>query len=400
METGRVINRRYLLQRLLKQGQVCLVYQGVDQVLQRPVAVKSVPARHVPAYRAAIRITSHFSHPNIIGLYDLVAEPETLYIVQEYVEGHDFAALLHSSLTPYEVADFGVQICQALLFAGNSARKVCHGDLTPTAVLRDRQGLVRINNFALPSDLYYFENWSVMGSTGVVVSDEGLPWGQWSEGRHADDTRAASLLLYQLLAGRSPGTARVDPPVDGQLRFLRGTPPELCETVARAVVRSHPQHIHTVEALYNALKSLADTLEPLPASVYQTQPQPQPVELPHPVQLSPLAGGSEGIEELRGTGKLVSALPARGKGDTGLRLSAYGQDGSAEPNMLDTSHNAPTTVAGVSVKLAAARRAAYPELDTTQSQRTPVLWLLLLGLLMFALFFVVGYFAGHLLFAH
>jgi len=398
VETGRVINRRYLLQRLLKQGRVCLVYQGVDQVLQRPVAVKSVPARHIPAYRAAIRMASHFSHPNIIGLYDLIAEPETLYVVQEYVEGNDFAALLQSSLTPYEVADFGAQICQALLFASNSARKVCHGDLTPTAVLRDRQGLVRVNNFALPSDLYYFENWSVMGSAGVVVSDEDLPWGQWSEGRHADDTRAVGLLLYQLLAGRSPGAARVDPPVDGQLRFLRGTPPELCETVARTVVRSHPQQVHTVEALYSALKTMADTLEPLPGGAYQTQPQP--VELPHPAQLAPLAGSSEGIEELRGTGKLVSALPARGKGDTGLRLSAYRQDGSAEPNVLETSHNAPTTVAGVSVKLAAARRAAYPELDTMQPQRTPVLWFLLLGLLMFALFFVVGYFAGHLLFAH
>ncbi len=398
METGRVIHRRYLLQRLLKQGRVCLVYQGVDQVLQRPVAVKSVPALHVPAYRAAIRMASHFSHPNIIGLYDLIAEPETLYVVQEYVEGHDFSALLQSLLTPFEVADFGAQICQALLFASNSARKVCHGDLTPTAVLRDRHGLVRVNNFALPSDLYYFENWSVMGSAGVVVSDEDLPWGQWSEGRHADDTRAVGLLLYQLLAGRSPGAPRIDPPVDGQLRFLRGTPPELCETVARTVIRSHPQHIHTVEALYNALKTMADTLEALPGSAYQTQPQP--VELPHPAQLSPLAGSSEGIEELRGTDKLVSALPARGKGDTGLRLSAYWQDGSAEPNVMETSHNAPTTVAGVSVKLAAARRAAYPELDTMQPQRTPVLWLLLLGLLMFALFFVVGYFAGHLLFAH
>jgi hypothetical protein len=164
------------------------------------------------------------------------------------------------------------------------------------------------------------------------------------------------------------------------------------------VVRAHPQHIVTVEALYNALKTLADTLEPLPGSAYQTQPQP--VELPHPAQLSPLAGSSEGIEDLRGTGKLVSALPARGKDNTGLRLSAYRQDGSEEPGVLETSHNAPTTVAGVSVKLAAARRAAYPELDTAQPRRTPVLWLLLLGLLMFALFFVVGYFAGHLLFAH
>ncbi len=398
METGRVINRRYLLQRLVKQGRACIVYQGVDQVLQRTVVVKSVPSRHIPAYRAAIRMISHFSHPNIIGLYDLVAEPETLYIVQEYVEGDDFATLLQSSLAPYEVVDFGAQVCQALLYASNSARKVCHGDLTPTAVLRDRQGLVRVNNFALPSDLYYFENWSVMGAAGVIISDEDLPWGQWSEGRHADDTRAVGLLLYQLLAGRSPGATRVEPPVDGQLRFLRGTPPELCETVARAVVRSHPQHIETVETLYSALKALTDTLEPSTSSAYQTQPQP--VELPHPAQLSPVAGSSEGIEDLRGTGKLVSALPARGNGNIGLRLSAYRSDGSAEPNVLEIAHDAPTTVAGVSVKLDAARRAAHPELDTTQPRHTPIIWLLLLGLLMFALFFVVGYFAGHLLFAH
>jgi serine/threonine protein kinase len=396
VETGRVINRRYLLQRLLKQGRACIVYQGVDQVLQRTVAVKSVPARHIPAYRAAIRMISHFSHPNIIGLYDLIAEPETLYIVQEYVEGDDLTALLQSSLTPYEAVDFGAQVCQALLYASNSARKVCHGDLTPTAVLRDRQGLVRVNNFALPSDLYYFENWSVMGSAGVIVSDQDLPWGQWSEGRHADDIRAVGLLLYQMLAGRSPGATRVEPPIDGQLRFLRGTPPELCETVARAVVRSHPQRIETVETLYNALKALTDTLERLTSSAYQTQP----VELPPPAQLSPVAGSSEGIEDLRGSSKLVSALPARGNDNTGLRLSAYWSGGGAEPNVLETAHDAPTTVAGVSVKLEAARQAAHPELDTTQPRHTPVLWLLLLGLLMFALFFVVGYFAGHLLFAH
>jgi serine/threonine protein kinase len=401
VETGRVISRRYLLQRLVKQGRVCAVYQGIDQVLQRTVAVKAVPARHVPAYRVAIRMTSHFSHPNIIGLYDLVVEPETLYVVEEYVEGDEFPALLQAVLTPYEVADFGAQICQALLYAGSSSHKVCHGDLTPTAVLRDRQRLVRVNNFALPSDLYYFENWSVVGSAGVVVSNKELPWGQLTEGRHDDDTRAVGLLLYQLLAGRSAGATRVDPPVDGQLRFLRGTPAELCETIARAVVRSHPQHIDTVETLYNTLRTLTDALEPptstLAGSAYQTQPQP--VELPHPSQLTPIAGSSAAIEDLRGTGKLVSALPARESGNTGLKLSAYRSDGSIESSTVDTAHNAPTTVADVSVKLAAARRAAYPEPDT-EARRTPFLLILLLGLLIFVLFFVVGYFAGHLLFAH
>src|SRR5690348_10095087 len=87
VETGRLIHRRYLLQRLIQQGQYATLYQGTDQVLQRAVVAKVVPAEHIPAYRAALRATAQFSHPNIVGTYDLIIEPDKLYIVQEYIEG-------------------------------------------------------------------------------------------------------------------------------------------------------------------------------------------------------------------------------------------------------------------------------------------------------------------------
>src|SRR5712691_6046410 len=87
VEIGRVIGGHYLLQRRIKQGQCSNVYQGIDQSFQRLVAVKAVSAAFAPTYRAAIRKTSQFSHPNIITLYDLALEQEQLYLVQEYVEG-------------------------------------------------------------------------------------------------------------------------------------------------------------------------------------------------------------------------------------------------------------------------------------------------------------------------
>jgi len=149
VETGRIIQRRYLLQQLVKQGQVCAVYQGFDHVLQRAVAVKVVPPEYIPAYRAAIKATSQFSHPNIVGIYDVLVENEFLYVVQEFVEGHDFSSLLQTSLAAYQVAELGAQICLALLYAGAPSRKVSHGDLTPAAILRDRYGSIRVNNFAL-----------------------------------------------------------------------------------------------------------------------------------------------------------------------------------------------------------------------------------------------------------
>jgi serine/threonine protein kinase len=387
LETGRVINRRYLLQRLIKHGQVCAIYQGTDQVLQRTVAIKVVPSSDMTAYRAAIKLTAHFSHPNIVGLYDLVIEPETLYIIQEHIEGLPFSALLQQQLSPFEIVAIGMQISQALIYAESEPSNVCHGDLTPSAIMRDPQGLVRVNNFALPGDFLYFQNWCKMGGDDIVFPDPELPYGQQSEARRSDDVRATGLLLYQLLAGRAPGASVVEPPPDGRLRFQRNVPPQLCETVARAVVRQHPQRICTPEALYTDLKALSETLaQPAPVvmPVASTVYQP-PVE---PIVISQAASP--------GTGKLASVLPVRDTEQPGLNLSSYRSDQSMQ-NPLEQVSPASPTVADVSLKLAAARQAAYPEPVPPQQSRPSLLPILAIGLVVFVLLFIIGFFAGHFL---
>lgn len=387
METGRVINRRYLLQRLIKRGQVCAIYQGTDQVLQRTVAIKVVPSSDIAAYRAAIKLTAHFSHPNIVGLYDLVVEPETLYIIQELIEGAPFSVLLQHQLSPSDVVDIGMQISQALIYADDASPSVCHGDLTPSAIMRDPQGLVRVNNFALPGDFLYFQGWSRMGGDDIVSFDPELPYGQQSESRRSDDVRATGLLLYQFLAGRAPGASTVEPPPDGRLRFQRNSPPELCETVARAVVRQHPQRICTPEALYTDLKTLSETLSqqapivvPVASIPYQTQVESVGISQP----VSP------------GTGKLASALPTHDAEQPDINLSPYRSNHSAQIPLEQITPSSPT-VADVSLKLAATRQAAYPEPVSQQQSRQSFLPILLIGLVVFILLFVVGYFAGHFL---
>ena len=401
-ETGRMISRRYLLQRLLQQGQVCAVYQGFDQVLQRSVAVKVAPVEHITEYRAALRATSQFSHQNIIGIYDLVVESESLYLVQEYVDGDDFSLLLQAQLTPYEVVDIGVQVCQALLYAGSSSRKVCHGDLTPTSIMRDRRKTVRINNFALPGDLNYFASWSALGGDSVTVSDRDLPWGQISEARRSDDTRAAGILLYQLLSGHAPSATVVDPPLDGRLRFSRSVPAEVCEVVARSIVRQHPQYISTADVLLAELKVLAEVLEPPSVisvvgsamNAYQTD------NMISPMQFSPALSAP-------GTGNLVTALPVRETGQTGLGLSAFRSDVDVQalpveqilPSMPSA---ADPTLAEMPVKLVSPRQTDYPQslAHNNQSRRLNVPLMILFGLILFALFFAAGFYLAHSLLFH
>ncbi len=378
VETGRVIQRRYQLQRLVKQGQICAVYQGFDQVLQRPVAVKVAAAEQTATYRAALRLTSQFAHPNIIGVYDLIIEPDAFYLVQEYVDGDDFSALLQMQLTPYQVADFGVQVCRALMYAGTPSRKVCHGDLTPAAVIRDRSGLVRLNNFALPSDTNYFATWNVVGNDGRSLADAQLPWGQLTEERRADDARAVGLLLYQTLTARTPGATAVEPPADGRLRFQRNIPPELCNIVARAIVRQHPQYITTADALYAELKLLAETLEP--PIVVTTGMVGMDDFAAHS---QPLMGGQMAGVAVRETG---AAAP-------------FTEGNAAFTGMESALSPSSATMADLPAKLATARQAAYAQVAPAGQERKfnwPVL--IGLGLGLFVFFFIVGFFLSRAVF--
>ena len=384
----RLIQKRYQLQRVLTQGQVCTVYLAFDQVLQRAVTVKIIPAEHIAVYKASIRLTAQFSHANIIGTYDFIQEADVLYLVQEYVDGDSFGSLLQAQLSPYAVADFGVQVCQALLYAGSSTRGVCHGDLTPSAIIRDRRGLVRINDFALPSDVRYFASWSLVGGNGNAVSDTELPWGKMSDGRRADDTRAVGLLLYQLLSGRPSGATSVEPPMDGRLRFLRNVPVELCEIIARTVVVQHPQHINTPEVLYEELRKQVETLELsaeiVPARGSQTEDNTRGSSFVPPS--SPA---------LPGTGKLVTALPVRESGQAGTSLSAFQTEGNGPMVAMEQQMPRPQFVASATD---APFKLGQPYTPQTEARSTPHLSipvLILFCLLVFIAFFIIGYFVAH-----
>lgn len=394
METGLLIYERYRLQNLIQQGTSSSIYYGVDEVLSRAVAVKVVPAQDMAAYRSAIKMTANFSHPNIVGLYDLIIETNRLYVVQEFIEGENFAALMQKALTPFAVVDIGSQICEALLYAGSSTRRVMHGDLTPSAILRDRNGFVRVNNFALPSELAYFQKWSNMGGDGPALAETELPWGVASDARRADDTRAVGLLLYQLLASRTPGTNTVEPRPDGRLSFQRNVPPELCETVARAVARQHPNAITTPESLYAELRLLADAYEPpVPIAIPVTSAQDEQA-----LALQRAAAG----------GRLATALPIRDTDRSGLNISPFSSGQSARLPAADVAPSSPT-VADPALKLASARQDPYSEYQQrgqlqqeqqARQGRSALLSILLICLVVFVILFLIGYFAGQFLIPH
>jgi len=250
-----------------------------------------------------------------------------------------------------------------------------------------------VKNFAQPTDCPHCQIWATVGSEGPSLSEPDLPRGQWSGGRQADDTRATALLLYQLLAGRPPGATTVEPPPDGVLRFQRNMPRELCETIARAIARQHPQHINTVEELYNELKNLTETLEPAFSVPVTTATAPRREEVVHgrpsPVPIQQFSPSGTGRPE--GRSQESPLRPVRDTENPGLNLSAYGGE---QKLVLPAPAIVPPGVADVSLPPAPVRQAVYPQPQVEERRRTPFLLILLICLLVFALFFAIGYFAG------
>ena len=131
---------------------------------------------------------------------------------------------------------------------------------------------------------------------------------------------------------------------------------------------------------------------PATANPYQTETM-----LP-PSQLSPSLSSP-------GTGKLVTALPVREAGQAGLGFSTFRSETPAQVSALEQASPIPQlayaepTIAGEApAKLAT----AYPQTSPgVKSRRLNVPLLLLLGLVLFVLFFVVGFFLAHtFLFPH
>ena len=218
---SRLLNDRYRLERRLGRGGMGTVYAAVDEVLERPVAVKLIredvvgPLNLDSRFRQEARTAAGFAHPHVVRVYDFgVDRYRRPFLVMELLEGDTLRQRLASGipLTASEALHILRGVCSALSAAHGQG--LVHRDLKPENIFLQRHasGIVpKVLDFGLAKA--FLARWPVEGSTGVG-SSAGLLVGtleymapEQVAGDEVDpgwDVWAVSVIAYEMLTGRHP----------------------------------------------------------------------------------------------------------------------------------------------------------------------------------------------------
>jgi len=215
---GQQIGVYQILSRL-GAGGMGVVYRAYDPRLERPVAIKLLPAASFtdPIARTRLlreaRTASKLNHPHICTIHEVGEADGHAYIAMELVEGESLSARLESGpLPPEHVLRYGLQLADALAHAHE--RGVVHHDLKSANVIITPEGRAKVLDFGLAKQLSGNELTEATTQSQASLTQPGAVMGTLAymapeqlRGQSADarsDVWALGVVLYEMAAGVRP----------------------------------------------------------------------------------------------------------------------------------------------------------------------------------------------------
>ena len=264
---NRVLGGRYTVQDKVGTGGMAIVYRGLDEVLGRTVAIKTMLPQYAGDESFAMRFKQEaqaaaaLQSPYIVSVYDWGKDGDTYYIVMEYLRGTDLKSGIrrHGALDPRKVAQIGSQIAQALSVAHK--HDIIHRDIKPQNIMVQPDGNVKVMDFGIAraKNSHLTTDNSVLGTAHYVSPEQtqGLELGPTT------DIYSLGIVMYEAATGRVPFDG--DDAITVALKQVNEQPfppsqvnpnvdPALEGIILRCMQKNPADRFQTADELYRVLR--------------------------------------------------------------------------------------------------------------------------------------------------
>lgn len=196
---------RYRIESELGRGSMGVVFKAFDPVVERVVAIKTIPLNVedsevlVHRLQREAKSVGQLEHPNIVTLYDAGEASGLFYMAMQFIQGETLRDRISRQrwFSLKEIQEFFRQICAALDYAHRQG--VVHRDIKPSNIMITPDEVVKLTDFGIAklAGTGTTNPGMIMGTPSYMSPEQAL--GKPLDGR--SDIFSLGSILYELITG-------------------------------------------------------------------------------------------------------------------------------------------------------------------------------------------------------
>ena len=261
---------KYILTDIIGNGGYSIVYRGVHEALNMPVAIKmmkhdlAMETDFIINFRNEAKTIAKFNHENIVKVYDIEERYQTLFIVMEHLEGMSLRKALQKMLrlSAKQVVSYLLQVCAGLAYAHEHG--IVHQDIKPGNIFILPDEKIKILDFGLACPC---GSENLLTGTPFYMSPEQIDCIPVDE---RTDIYGLGITAYEMLTGQRPFpeedawavmAMHIKMDIPNPSALVSNIPDGLCNFILKACARDLTERYQNMTQVMADLNPLAEELD-------------------------------------------------------------------------------------------------------------------------------------------